>query len=347
MTWAAVAIGGGMALSAGAGALGSQSSNRAARQSRDWTNSRTSEGMDRLYGLLFGQQGLNARNGLRPAGPIDTSGAAVAPSGGIAGYNDRTLARGQRMYNRGYNLFNRDASNIFGLASGAEDMAMQSGRGLDRLGAEAEGFARQYGRGANAQIDAETANALQSANALSQARLNASGLGNSTLVGNALSGNALNAGLQAGRQKVDIQREMTDRLLGARQNRIQTGQLAAGRMLGARQNTIGTQQSLAAARAGLNTGAASLFMDQRNRNASTLLSGMMSGVANPWLGQPTSQYYPGMSSAGSALAIVGTSLGALGANAGRSNGGGGSPTATNYSPEQMLALMQPGVISGL
>jgi hypothetical protein len=52
------------------------------------------------------------------------------------------------------------------------------------MAAGAEGIARGYGTGANALIDAQTARGLTAANALTQARLNASGLGGSTFSAN-------------------------------------------------------------------------------------------------------------------------------------------------------------------
>ena len=98
-----------------------------------------------------------------------------------------------------------------------------------------------YGTGANAIIDAQTARGLTAANALTQARLNASGLGGSTFSANQQANNTLNANLGAAQQKNEVRRQTTDRVLGARQDRV------------------GTERALSSARTGLATGRAALF----------------------------------------------------------------------------------------
>lgn len=255
----------------GAGALfGSQSTNRAGRQARDYYNARTNEGRSLFLNTLYGGNQLNNAGMFN-----DPNQTQLQNRGGLLGYNDKTLKRSLGMYDKATGLFNQDAARISGLASGAE------------------GIARGYGAGANAMIDQETARSLRAANAVSQARLNAGGLGNSTFVANQLGNNQLNATRQANLQKLGVMQDTTDRVLGARENRI------------------GTERGLAAARTGLGTGRAALFNDQRNRNAQFQAAALQSSVVNPWLGQNTTSYYPGSSGAGSLFASLGTGLAGL------------------------------------
>lgn len=338
-----IAAGLGLGLGTIGSILGAGSTNRAGRQARDWYNQRTLEGRAQLLNSLFGNR-YNVNYGQNTLGfgsPGDNAAAASIPGlprGGLNQFNQRTLRRGLRMYDRAGRGFEQDAGRLGQMSALQTLFADRAGSNLDRLAAGGEDIARGYGRGANALIDQETQRALQGANAISQARLNATGLGNSTLVSNALSGNAVQAGLGASRQKLDVQRDMTDRLLGARSNRIAAGQQSANRSVGARRDALDTERSLAAARTGLGTGRAGLFMDQRNRNSGVIQSALMSSQNNPWLGQSTSQFYPGASSVGSALASAGTGLAGLaGSGLFDSPAAGGSG---QMSPEMMTLLQQ-------
>jgi hypothetical protein len=283
MTWVAVGVGVGGAVAGTAGSMfGAASSNRAGRQARDWYHSRTNEGRSLFLNSLYGGNQLN-NSGLFN----DPNQTQLQNRGGLLGYNDKTLKGTLRQYDRANRGFNQDASRISGLAAGAE------------------GMARGYGAGAEALIDQESARGLKAANAQAQARLNASGLGNSTFVGNQLANNQLNSTRMANQQKLAARQQTLDRSLGARDNRVNT------------------ERALAAARMGIGTGRASLFSEGRNRNAQFQAGALSSSVVNPWLGQGTSQFYPGVSGTGSGLATLGTSLAGLGGS-GLFGGGGAS-----------------------
>ena len=268
-----MSIFGGIGLGLGAigSVLGSQSTNRAGRQARDWYNDRTHEGYANYANSLFGLNIYNNQGGVNPGqtDPLDSG------SLNLFGQNQNTLRRTMNLYGQAQRGFENDAGRISGMAAGAE------------------GIARGYGTGANAIIDAQTARGLMAANALTQARLNASGLGGSTFSANQQANNTLNANLGAAQQKNEVRRQTTDRVLGARQDRV------------------GTERALSSARTGLATGRAALFDTSRRANTEFQNRALQSPIMNPWLGQSTSQYYPGSSPGGSLFATLGTGLAGL------------------------------------
>lgn len=329
------------------GFLGAQGSNRAIRRAGDERDARGAESMARVYNTLYGGRFTvpPGTASVRQATDPSQLPPDIAPRGaggrGLVGFNQQTTRQGLGQYNRAVQGFENDAARLGGMTSGNYLFADRAGANIDRLGADAENIARGYGRGANALIDQETQRALQGANAISQARMNATGLGNSTLVSNALSGNAVQAGLGASRQKLDVQRDMTDRLLGARQTRLFNQQQNATRSLGARRDALDTERSLSAARTGLGTGRAGLLMDQRNRNANFEWNALSGATANPLVG--TLNIPAGYSSAGSALGSLGTVLGGL---AGSGLFSGNRAAGNGQMSPEMMAWLQNTLFAG-
>ncbi len=294
----ALGIAGALAGSA-AGFLGAQSANRAGRQARDWSNARTSEGMDRLLGFLYGQQGIDARSGGRGS-TIDDTGVKLANA--MGGSLDSQLRNNVRMSrvtgNRIVGDYNAGAQASDALARGAE------------------GIAANYGRGAEDLIDVDMGRALEGANRLAMAQLASRGLGNSTLVGNQISENGINAAREGLRQKIGVRRDTTDRVLQARSQ------------------TLANTRANTAGRTGIQAANLDRTMQLRTGRQNTLLSAMNSGIMNPWLGASTTQYYPGYSSLGSGLNGLAQGLsGAGGFIAGGGLGGGGS--GGNYQNDPM------------
>lgn len=262
----------GLGLGAAGSVIGGQAPNRAGRQARDWTNARNNEYRANYANSLFGRQWLNNNGQVNP-GQTDP---LASGSLNLFGQNQNTLRRTMNLYGQAQQGFEGDAGRIGQMAGGAE------------------GIARGYGAGSNALIDQQTARAIKAANATSQARLNAGGLGGSTFAANQQANNTLLGNLGAAEQKNEIRRQTTDRVLGARQNRV------------------GTERALSSARTGLATGRAGLFDASRRANTNFQNQALTSQIMNPWLGQSSSQYYPGSSPGGSLFATLGTGIAGLG-----------------------------------
>lgn len=263
----ALALGlGGAGLSAISSFLGAGSSRTAANKSRDMMLGNAVQSQRNLGKRLWGA-GFESDQDWRPGQDktvLRQTIPGVADEGSILG----------RM-----NALSRTAgakgNELEGLARGQEDMALG------------------FGQGANASIDEETAHQLKAANAQTRARLNAMGLGTSTLATDAENTNAERFGRGARAQKVAVQQATTDRRMQARGSRIGVGASNLER------NTR-------------------LAQDPLNLEYNALNSSIM----NPMLGANTSQYFSGQSGAASAASGAAGTLGVL-SGYGMSNGGFG------------------------
>lgn len=261
----------GGAASAIGGMLGAQSGNRAARKARDFYNQQTGYGVNRNWNALYGAAG-GGRAGLDAFST--GAGGLPTPSGNsLLGQQSRIA-----------DLYRYGANQIRGNFE-------RGSAGVNNLYKGSEGLAQQYGRGGEALIDQESARQLKATNQQNAARLASMGFGNSTAAANQASQAAIDTTRAANEQKLALRNQALQAQLGVR-----------GQQAGAMQQTVGRQADLYG----------NLLTNQQGYNQQpiqTQLSMLNSNVMNPWLGQNTTQYYPGYSGAGTGLANAGNALG--------------------------------------
>lgn len=313
MSGVAAAIAGGAALSAGGGMLSAASGNRAARQQRDFNDVRTGQNYDRIYGLLTGndqaiRRRYDAGSGTTPgAGDkwfqknADLSGITLGNTafgkGGFIGNSKNTIKMAR---NQGAQTL----KNYSNAAAGTLDTARRS-----------EATARGFGRGEEALIDQEMQRALSGANAMSLAAGNARGLGNTSIIGDQFSQNAINSAREAAKAKVGVRRDTLDRVLQAQ-----------GRQAGIQ----GEQASTMANLSNLNTDRATQLRDQFAKTLLALMQGMGgSSTFNP----------PGYSVAGQGVGAAGNTLSGIGGLLLAQNlmGGGGGAAAGGAGSQAIAA----------
>ena len=164
-----------------------------------------------------------------------------------------------------------------------------------RLGQEASGLsalAGQWGAGRDRVIEQDAAESLRAANDQAMARLNAAGLGGSSVVANQLGANARQSQREVQRAKQDVSEGRIDRVMGAKStglslmaDRLRTG-------TGLRLNR--TERAYGFRTAPINAAA-----------------GAMNQAASVWARMPVQQA-PGVSGVGSALNGVGNATAGLG-----------------------------------
>lgn len=313
-------LAGGAGLSTIGGLLGAQSSNRAGRQARDWYNSRTQEGALRTGSTLFGSRFRRlypdtASGYLSPQDQAtamdeltDSIGGPVVPQlqrlagtvserqTGNLRYYDDTSARLAQEEDR---LASRDdayGDRAFAEAKAAEDMAGARGAETERI------------------IDRDAADRLKKLDSRSLYRLAASGVGGSTLAPQQMALNTRMVGEAADTAKVAARDATTGRVVQARQ--FSSG--VAGGLYGSRRgrsdDRIGRLYGRAYGRDALENSNLERDVRLRQDPLNVTLSAQSSGVLNPWLGQGTSQYYPGVSGAGTAATNLGNAFAELGAS---------------------------------
>lgn len=255
---------GGMGLSALGGLMGGQSSRTAAHQARDMALGNAVQGQRNLGSRLWGRGFTSDQDWTFDKTILRQNIPGQADDDSILG---RMNALARTSAARG--------NELEGLARGNEDIALG------------------FGKGANASIDEQTAHDLKAANAQTLARLNAMGLGGSTLATDSLGANNERFSRGARAQKVGVQQATTDRRMSARSARVGVGASNLER------NTR-------------------LAQDPLNLEYNALNSSIM----NPFLGGNTNQYFSGQSGAASAASGAAGTLGVL-SGYGLSNGGFG------------------------
>ncbi len=190
--------------------------------------------------------------------------------------------------------------------------------------------ARGYGAGRSAEAERDANRMLGQLNATTRARAMASGVGGGTGVLNQMAGNTQNVFEALQRQK---------NLIGDQNLALTSGIRQGNQNLAA--NRFG---SLAALRQGNTLQSQSL----RQQPLQTEMSLLTSAAMNPYLGQNTTQYFPGVSGQAAAYGSFGNSLSALGGlglgyGAQALAGGQGGQAAGTPSLEQMrLTAAQQG-----
>lgn len=192
--------------------------------------------------------------------------------------------------------------------------------------------ARGYGAARSAEAQRDADRMLGQLNATTRARAMASGVGGGTGVLNQLAGNTQTVYEALQRQRNEIGDQNLALTSGIRQNNMGT----AGNRLG----------SLAALRQGNTLQSQSL----RQQPLQTELSLLTSPAMNPYLGQNTTQYFPGVSGQASAYGSFGNSLSALGglgmgygAQALAGQQGGQQNGSTSLEQMRLTAAQQGGM----
>lgn len=313
----AAAIGGGMALSAVGSYLGGQSSNRAGRQSRDWSQNQYQAGQNRYGGAYFGSRTNSALRRMYdntdPAGQgaaadefnaatggpvhqqmIDLAGTAAGRGAGIAGDYGAETGRLGAMGTR----FQKALGAQYGTAG--------------TLAAGAEGLAGQWGAGENASIDRNTELARKATGRRTSAALAASGFGNSTAAPAIQAGNDRAYANQAADQKLRVSEGQVDRTLAARSGRVAAALSSAGAQERVGGQNLANEYSRSAGGTSLQESNLTRDIAMRSRVQDNENQVLQSSLFNPWLGQGTSQFYPGASGIGQAAQNVGGAATAFG-----------------------------------
>lgn len=263
----ALALGlGGAGLSAISSFMGAGSSRTASNKARDMALGNAVQGQRNLGGRLWGA-GFESDQDWRPG-------------------QDKTVLR-QKIPGT------PDENSILGRMNALSRSGAARGNELDLLARGNEDIALGFGQGANAAIDEQTAYDMKAANSQTRSRLNAMGLGSSTLAADAENANAERFSRGARAQKVGVQQATTDRRMSAR-----------GARIGVKASNLERDTRLA--------------QDPLNLEYNALQSATM----NPFLGAQTQQYFSGQSGAAQAAGGAAGTLGVLSGYA-MSNGGFG------------------------
>ncbi len=296
---------GGAGLSTIGGILGAQSSNRAGRQARDFYNDRTQEGSLRYGTALWGDR-------YRKLFP-DTAGGYLSPEDQAKAMDELSAANGGPIVPQLRQLADtvsaRQTGNLRYYDDTTQRLDRESGRrrgDLMALARDAEGIARTSGLGAEGVIRAEGARTLREANGASDAAAVRSGFGGSTTRLALRNNNTTRVGEGVARGLVDSRRQTADRVIGARGQTL--GMLGRFYDQDASRNLV-----RAAGRDDLEGRNLATDIRLRQDPINVNLSAQGGGVVNPWLGQNTSQYYPGVSAAGTGAVNGGNALAMLGA----------------------------------
>lgn len=161
---------------------------------------------------------------------------------------------------------------------------------LGALSRRIERQAANYGKQAEDRIRRDSADSLTNANRAAMAALNARGLGASTMLTDALGGNAR-----------DNQRAQADALgaLGDSQIRLQTGLMG---------NTLGTLGQRFGGRTHLQSGNVASNANMQTGVVNARQQALTGAAMNPWLGRSNAEFFPGQSASGAALGSLGSSL---------------------------------------
>lgn len=309
-------IGAGGLASALGGALGGAAQNRAGRQARDWYDDKTNAYGTRLFDLYFGPD----RRAMWEAGGGGGADFNASIGGGIldqqkaladrygAGYGSLTDALKSQL--AGVNdLGTARAKNVSNMYGRAVNLTQDAYGGLDRI-------AGQHGAQRASQIREDANRATRASNQQTMARMTASGLGNSSLLSSVMGANA--AEIERG-----AQRSLQDAADATTQMRLGVGAQGASSLAGLLSQRAGTAASMLDTDTARRMSSAGVLSDLRERSMGKryaldqmpidqMLSIQQGQIFNPWLGQNTSQYYPGQSGMASALVTGGNAAAGLG-----------------------------------
>lgn len=263
------------------------------------------------------QRAINLLYGPQAGNPADWSkpgGAMPTPSSGSVLGRQGALA-------------GRYAQGAAGI-KGSFDQGVMA---LDNLYGASEGLAAQFGRGGEQLINEETDRSIKEANQLSGARLAATGFGNSTARANQASQNTINARREGAKAKIGLRGQALNARLGVRGQRAGAAQANLGRRVDLYGNLLNNQ------------------MGYEQLPINTELNFATSGVANPWLGRSTSEFYPGYSPSGTALTNVGNAAATWGASQlyGQGSGSSGGGAYLGAANSNALGTNNPYGFAGV
>lgn len=214
---------------------------------------------------------------------------------------DKIMAQNSGLANQMGQLFGRNTQQLSGIATGAENIA------------------KQYGQGALDIADQDFNRSGKNIADQTMAMLRASGMASTTAGAGALSRAMAQNEQERARAKTGIQMGTTDRVLGARGQRLgvmgqQYGQQQGimnqigGQGVNLLANRLAGQAQLERTNQGVNLNMAQLPIN-------TILGVQQGSVMNPWIGQNTAQYYPGNATTGlgNAFGGMGNALAGFGA----------------------------------
>lgn len=269
----------------------------------------------------------------------DQSTQAETEGQGILNNYDAASGRLNDLYQQTLGDYDTGTNTLMGQYQGMYNDQARRGSGL-------EAMASDWGRGAEESATADAQRALTGANQQAQGRLAASGLGNSTLVANQMSGNASESARNLANTKLAIQQGRLGAQMGARSQTNQTlggissaqtgamGQRLTGRT-GLQTDNINFQNQRSNARTGIEDANLNRNITLRQTPLNTRLAMLQSQIMNPGMNINTAQFYT-PSGAGSTQSALGGFLGNMGGNIfGRSNymnsgSGGQNNASTNY-----------------
>jgi hypothetical protein len=284
-----------------------------ARQYGRWP---TGDEVQQAYKSLESGAGLGQGNGNQDAGDefdpssLDRFGNQYKGQRGIYGQLEDLAGYGEQ---QGNGILSQYDNSINDIMRGYDDTVNEAGNtgAIDTMAAGLEDMAGKWGQGREQIIQQDADRSLANANQGAIARLGAMGLGNSTLVGNQMSSNAMESNRNVARAKQDLSEAQLDRTMSARQYRTNLMDSNKTRKLGA----MGARNS---AFAGLQQGRTALLTDNLSRNLglrqqpiNTRLGMAQSPIMNPGLNMNTAGFFQ-PSGAGSTQSAFGGYLGQLG-----------------------------------
>lgn len=196
--------------------------------------------------------------------------------------------------------------SLLGRLSGLADFGYGQGQDITRgydaasgrlsgLAQGAEGMARSWGAGRGAIIRDDFSRSLSDANRRGDAALAAGGFNSPTVRAGQYAGNAAAIGREEQRALQDLSESQIDRQLGARTQRL---------------NVEGGRES---GRTGLMMNLLNQNLGLRRAPIDVELGAAQSSIANPWLGQNATSYFPGQSGLGGGLNMIGGGAAGYGA----------------------------------
>jgi hypothetical protein len=199
-------------------------------------------------------------------------------------------AAGPGMLNRMQELFGQYDTEAKGLQSkfGADTQALL-GQGDAQLQE-----ARMYGRDRQAQAQQDADRMAKSLNAQTKARMQASGIGGGTTEAQQMQGNTMNIYDALQRQRAAI------------------GDQSLQLSQGIRGQNLGMQNQRALQGSAMDMNLLQRSQELRQQPLQTEMQMLTGNIMNPYLGQNTTQYFPGVSASGAAMSSLGNSFSAAG-----------------------------------
>lgn len=237
-----------------------------------------------------------------------------------------SIAAGQKLVDQ----YGKDTTALTNQYKGGTDWLGQMGRqNIARAQSQTGNMvneAKQFGKGRDEIIQRDYERGLKNANDSSNADMIASGLGASTLTHNARAQNARAFGDARANAQQALADSQIATIMGAKSQGFGAENAARGANLSLMAGRQGGLDTLANQRAsgGIALGGQNIDRNLTIQNQAPLMRANLFGSAafNPFLGQDTTKYNPGLGPTGAMLTSMGNSLSATGGSmAGKGKGG--------------------------